>query len=96
MVVKNDYDGIKLVSKEFGMSVTAQLASIEARVLPPPMVINMSLFLFVNTLLLLYISFHFFLSRNCFCLQLKYHESGREKMVNPRLGQWNMIDKVKL
>lgn len=51
MVVKNDYDGIKLVSKEFGMSVTAQLASIEARVLPPPMVINTTLFLFVNTLL---------------------------------------------
>lgn len=33
-------------------------------------------------------------ARFYFCLQLKYHESGREKMVNPRLGQWNMIDKV--
>ncbi|ESQ51256.1 hypothetical protein EUTSA_v10016181mg [Eutrema salsugineum] len=61
MVKKNGYNEIKLVSKEFGMSVTDQLASVEARVLPPPM--------------------------------LKYHESGKEKMVNPRLGQWNMIDK---
>ncbi|KAJ0238931.1 Protein argonaute 5 [Hirschfeldia incana] len=61
MVKNNKYNEIDLVSKEFGMSVTDQLASVEARVLPPPM--------------------------------LKYHESGREKMVNPRQGQWNMIDK---
>lgn len=61
MVKNNRYNEIDLVSKEFGMSVTDQLASVEARVLPPPL--------------------------------LKYHESGREKMVNPRLGQWNMIDK---
>ncbi|AEC08055.1 Argonaute family protein [Arabidopsis thaliana] len=59
LVVKNNYNDD--LSKEFGMSVTTQLASIEARVLPPPM--------------------------------LKYHDSGKEKMVNPRLGQWNMIDK---
>ncbi|EOA29189.1 hypothetical protein CARUB_v10025461mg [Capsella rubella] len=59
LVVGNKYDS-PLV-KEFGMSVTSQLASIEARVLPPPM--------------------------------LKYHDSGREKMVNPRQGQWNMINK---
>ncbi|CAH2060404.1 unnamed protein product [Thlaspi arvense] len=61
MVKKNNYNNIDLVSKEFGMSVTDQLASVEARVLPPPV--------------------------------LKYHESGKEKMVNPRLGQWNMINK---
>ncbi|CAH8284688.1 unnamed protein product [Eruca vesicaria subsp. sativa] len=61
MVKNNKYNEIDLVRKEFGMSVTDQLASVEARVLPPPL--------------------------------LKYHESGREKMVNPRLGQWNMIDK---
>ncbi|KAL0669300.1 hypothetical protein Bca4012_032004 [Brassica carinata] len=61
MVKNNKYNEIDLVRKEFGMSVTDQLATVEARVLPPPL--------------------------------LKYHESGREKMVNPRLGQWNMIDK---
>ncbi|CAE6016796.1 unnamed protein product [Arabidopsis arenosa] len=61
LVVKNKYNDVHGLSKEFGMSVTSQLASIEARVLPPPM--------------------------------LKYHESGREKMVNPSLGQWNMINK---
>jgi len=37
LVVKNNYNDD--LSKEFGMSVTTQLASIEARVLPPPMVI---------------------------------------------------------
>ncbi|VVA93223.1 unnamed protein product [Arabis nemorensis] len=61
MVKDNKFNKSKLVSEEFGMSVTEQLSSVEARVLPPPM--------------------------------LKYHESGKEKMVNPRLGQWNMIDK---
>ncbi|KAF8099622.1 hypothetical protein N665_0241s0055 [Sinapis alba] len=61
MVRNNKYNEIDLVSKEFGMSVTGQLASVDARVLPPPL--------------------------------LKYHESGKEKIVNPRLGQWNMIDK---
>ncbi|KFK44936.1 hypothetical protein AALP_AA1G322100 [Arabis alpina] len=61
MVVGNKFNKSKLVREEFGMSVTEQLASVEARVLPPPM--------------------------------LKYHESGRENMVNPRMGQWNMINK---
>lgn len=28
-------------------------------------------------------------------LQLKYHESGRDKVVDPEVGQWNMINKVK-
>jgi eukaryotic translation initiation factor 2C len=27
-------------------------------------------------------------------LQLKYHDTGREARVDPRFGQWNMIDKV--
>ncbi|KAL1191041.1 Protein argonaute 5 [Cardamine amara subsp. amara] len=61
MVTKNNYNNIDLVSKEFGMSVKQELALIEARVLPPPV--------------------------------LKYHESGRENTANPRLGQWNMINK---
>ncbi|PPD75856.1 hypothetical protein GOBAR_DD27218 [Gossypium barbadense] len=27
---------------------------------------------------------------------LKYHDSGRDKIVNPSCGQWNMINKVKM
>lgn len=27
--------------------------------------------------------------------QLKYHDSGREKDVLPRIGQWNMMNKVR-
>ncbi|CAN8270652.1 unnamed protein product [Cochlearia groenlandica] len=61
VIVKNNtFDTIKLVSDEFGMSVTNQLTVVEARVLPPPL--------------------------------LKYHDSGKERTANPRLGQWNMIN----
>ncbi|KAL5212258.1 hypothetical protein ABZP36_023105 [Zizania latifolia] len=48
-------------AQEFGLRIDERLASVEARVLPPP--------------------------------QLKYHDSGREKDVLPRFGQWNMMDK---
>ncbi|XP_010521702.1 PREDICTED: protein argonaute 5 [Tarenaya hassleriana] len=61
MVTENSHIKNKLVSKEFGLQVKEQLAVVEARVLPPPM--------------------------------LKYHDTGKEKTVDPRLGQWNMIDK---
>lgn len=27
-------------------------------------------------------------------IQLKYHESGAEPLVDPKVGQWNMINKV--
>ncbi|KAL3530464.1 hypothetical protein ACH5RR_009786 [Cinchona calisaya] len=60
MVRHNDYNGDQLV-QDFGIHVRPELTSIDARVLPPPM--------------------------------LKYHETGRESRVNPRVGQWNMIDK---
>ncbi|KAI4300386.1 hypothetical protein L6164_033771 [Bauhinia variegata] len=55
----NDYRNDNL-SQEFGVSVRNELASIDARVLPPPV--------------------------------LKYHESGRDKIIRPRVGQWNMIN----
>ncbi|VAI68922.1 unnamed protein product [Triticum turgidum subsp. durum] len=48
-------------AQEFGIKIDEQLASVEARVLPPP--------------------------------RLKYHDSGREKDVLPRVGQWNMMNK---
>ena len=27
-------------------------------------------------------------------VQLKYHDTGREKVCSPRVGQWNMMNKV--
>ncbi|XP_047075118.1 protein argonaute 1B-like [Lolium rigidum] len=48
-------------AQEFGIKIDEHLASVEARVLPPP--------------------------------RLKYHDSGREKDVLPRVGQWNMMNK---
>lgn len=48
------------LADEFGLSVNTQLTSINARVLPPPV--------------------------------LKYHDSGRDRTIRPRVGQWNMIN----
>ncbi|PNT69195.1 hypothetical protein BRADI_3g51077v3 [Brachypodium distachyon] len=48
-------------AQEFGIRIDKKLASVEARILPPP--------------------------------RLKYHDSGREKDVLPRIGQWNMKNK---
>jgi hypothetical protein len=28
------------------------------------------------------------------CVQLKYHDTGREKECQPQAGQWNMMHKV--
>ncbi|XP_073158792.1 protein argonaute MEL1 [Henckelia pumila] len=61
MVRCNNYNTNKLVSEEFGIKVRPDFTSIEARVLPPPL--------------------------------LKYHGTGRESTIAPRVGQWNMIDK---
>ncbi|KAK4490521.1 hypothetical protein RD792_001201 [Penstemon davidsonii] len=61
MLKSNNYNADELVNEEFGIQVKPELTSIEARVLPPPL--------------------------------LKYHETGRESLIEPRVGQWNMIDK---
>ncbi|XP_022851308.1 protein argonaute 5-like, partial [Olea europaea var. sylvestris] len=61
VVNSNNYNGDMLVNKEFGIQVWPKLSSIEARVLPAPV--------------------------------LKYHETGRESRVEPRVGVWNMINK---
>ncbi|KAL6647561.1 hypothetical protein ACP70R_014998 [Stipagrostis hirtigluma subsp. patula] len=60
IVGQNNYSADKL-AQVFGISVVNQMANVQARVLPPPM--------------------------------LKYHDSGREKTCEPRVGQWNMINK---
>ncbi|CAN0926255.1 Protein argonaute MEL1 [Linum grandiflorum] len=59
IVESNNYEKDALAN-EFGLSIKKEMASIHARVLPPPM--------------------------------LKYHESGKDKMLRPRVGQWNMIN----
>ncbi|KAG8387567.1 hypothetical protein BUALT_Bualt02G0034800 [Buddleja alternifolia] len=61
MLQRNNYNDDVLVNKEFGIQVSPELASIEARVLPAP--------------------------------TLKYHDTGRQRQVVPRVGVWNMIDK---
>ncbi|XP_041992116.1 protein argonaute MEL1-like [Salvia splendens] len=61
MVRKNDYNNDKLVNGQFGINVRSEMVSVDARVLPPPM--------------------------------LKYHETGKNSLVTPSVGQWNMIDK---
>lgn len=57
MVKNNKYNEIDLVRKEFGMSVTDQLATVEARVLPPPLVIFSTPFFYCFFLLLYKFSF---------------------------------------
>ncbi|XP_010247717.1 PREDICTED: protein argonaute 5-like isoform X2 [Nelumbo nucifera] len=59
MVRENNYNRDEY-AVEFGIQVTNTPATIEARVLPPPV--------------------------------LRYHETGREKKVQPDMGQWNMIN----
>ncbi|PON71213.1 Exonuclease/helicase-like [Trema orientale] len=60
MVRKTNYSEEALV-KEFGIHVGNEMAMVDARVLPPPLLI--------------------------------YHGTGKEAMENPRMGQWNMINK---
>ncbi|WVZ60115.1 LOW QUALITY PROTEIN: hypothetical protein U9M48_010176 [Paspalum notatum var. saurae] len=60
VVSRNNY-GNDYGAKEFGIKVINQLALVDARVLPAPM--------------------------------LKYHDSGREKVCHPSIGQWNMNNK---
>ncbi|XVE59475.1 hypothetical protein DITRI_Ditri05aG0049000 [Diplodiscus trichospermus] len=61
MIRANNFQGNALVDKEFGIQVQEELALVDARILPPPV--------------------------------LKYHDSGREKSVNPEFGAWNMFNK---
>ncbi|KAF1897375.1 hypothetical protein Lal_00035079 [Lupinus albus] len=60
---QNNFNTDKLVH-DFGIQVKEELATIEARVLPPP--------------------------------TLLYHQTGKESSVDPWMGQWNMINKVKM
>ncbi|KAF5931264.1 hypothetical protein HYC85_032137 [Camellia sinensis] len=59
MVHHNNYNNDKLVNEEFGIQVRAELASVDARVLPPP--------------------------------RLKYHDTGKETQVDPRVGGRNTV-----
>ena len=87
MVRHNNYKEDQY-AQEFGIKVLDQLTSVEARILPPPMVVILVKTIFTCRKLHILI-FHFFL------FQLKYHDSGRDKTCNPKQGAWNMINKVK-
>ena len=80
-------------AKEFGIRISEKLASVEARILPPPRV-NSLYFLSDSYLNFTYSGCNSLLSIACLPLQLKYHDTGREKDCLPQVGQWNMMNKV--
>ncbi|KAG2670879.1 hypothetical protein I3843_14G106300 [Carya illinoinensis] len=61
MVMRNNFSGNVLVNEEFGIKVKDELAVLDARVLPSPVI--------------------------------RYHDTGREQREQPRMGQWNMMNK---
>lgn len=79
-------------AKEFGIRISEKLASVEARVLPAPWVRCCICKLAIMSLKC------YFYSWTCvgYYLQLKYHETGKEKDCLPQVGQWNMMNKVSL
>lgn len=85
----NDYNRDQLVHQEFGIQVMPELTSIDARVLPPPMVII--LFYALMNGMIFNLAFNFC---SVLVVQIKYNETGKESRVDPRVGQWNMINKV--
>ena len=82
--IRNDF------VKEFGVNVSVDMTTIDARVLPPPAVIFFffpSDFMF-NMILSLFWQFLTLYSL-FWLLQLRYHDSGRAKTIRPQTGQWN-------
>lgn len=79
-------------AKEFGIRISEKLASVEARVLPAPWV-RCCLSNLAFVLKMFKVSM---LTRVGYYVQLKYHETGKEKDCLPQVGQWNMMNKVSL
>ena len=78
-------------AKEFGIKISEKLAQVEARILPAPWVFfYWSFYWFLNFCIVFYDLTIDILSS----LQLKYHDTGREKDCLPQVGQWNMMNKV--
>ena len=92
MVGHNNYAADRL-AQVFGIDHCRQSdGQVQVCVLPPLMVSVTQHFEFDCCLFIFLIS-----SMNDFYLilfQLKYHESGMEKIVAPSDGQWNMINKA--
>ena len=86
-VQHNEY-GSDRYAQEFGIKISDKLASVEARILPAPRVKRE----FIKYQLICELSnFYWYTS---IALQLKYNDTGREKDVLPKIGQWNMMNKV--
>lgn len=75
-------------AKEFGIKISEKLTPVEARILPAPWVIYPKSIIKEKKFISFIID-HFIGS-----LQLKYHETGKEKDCLPQVGQWNMMNKV--
>ena len=76
-------------AKEFGINISDRLASVEARILPAPRV---GWTIFVTSAHWYQLKYDFNIT--LLLMQLKYNETGREKDCLPRVGQWNMLNKV--
>lgn len=87
-------------AQEFGIRISERLASVEARILPAPWVSKLNFCVIAVTYMRCHYSFPsvFAIVTFCVCicliLQLKYHDTGREKDCLPQVGQWNMMNKV--
>ena len=88
-------------AKEFGINISEKLTSVEARVLPAPWVG----IILCHVIHFFFSRLHYFIiheellivdALNVFFLwiQLKYHDTGKEKECLPQVGQWNMVNKV--
>jgi len=87
-------------AQEFGINISNELAQVEARVLPAPRVRSYLVWsdVILPSCRLIYVNlWQKLMSFECFMfisLQLKYHDTGREKECLPQVGQWNMMNKV--
>jgi eukaryotic translation initiation factor 2C len=74
-------------AREFGIKISDRLAAVEARILPAPQVTELNI-LDLCLYCIVLTSFNYY-------MQLKYHDTGKLKVCQPEVGQWNMRDKVR-
>ena len=88
-------------AQEFGIRISNQLAQVEARILPAPRVCFHTLKISCianlcnpDVLCMMQFVLDCLLIGGHACVQLKYHDTGKEKDCLPQVGQWNMMNKV--